>query len=195
MHNHQCANIACQMPRAKRYRHYCELLIFSGKMVLMSPANTWTELLRGRSLRVTRQRLAVLDVIAEHPHLSADAVHAAVSHQLPEITVQSVYTVLHDLTANQLLRRFDPRGLRPAMRRALMIITTTRSALCADASKTSTAPAEKLPALRPQRVWAWRSKRPTSSSEASAEPAPVTAVGSPPESPLPHTNNVLKEVI
>ena len=77
---------------------------------MMTTANTWTELLRGRGLRVTRQRLAVLDVIAEHPHLSAEAVHAAVSRHLPEITVQSVYTVLHDLTAQQLLRRFDPPG-------------------------------------------------------------------------------------
>lgn len=94
----------------KRRRHYCELFIFSGKMDVMTTANTWTELLRERHLRVTRQRLAVLDAIAEHPHLSAEAVHSAVVPQLPEITVQSVYTVLHDLTANQLLRRFDPPG-------------------------------------------------------------------------------------
>jgi len=94
----------------KRRRHYCELFIFSGKMDVMTTANTWTDLLRERHLRVTRQRLAVLDAIAEHPHLSAEAVHSAVVRQLPEITVQSVYTVLHDLTANQLLRRFDPPG-------------------------------------------------------------------------------------
>lgn len=76
----------------------------------MVMANSWSEALRGRGLRVTRQRLAVLDAIAERPHLPAEAVHAAVSRHLPEITVQSVYTVLHDLTAHQLLRRFDPPG-------------------------------------------------------------------------------------
>lgn len=67
-------------------------------------------MLRGRGLRVTRQRLAVLDAITDQPHLPAEAVHASVVRQLPEITVQSVYTVLHDLTAHQLLRRFDPPG-------------------------------------------------------------------------------------
>lgn len=76
----------------------------------MATANNWSEMLRGRGLRVTRQRLAVLDAIAEQPHLPAEAVHTAVARRLPEITVQSVYTVLHDLTAHQLLRRFDPPG-------------------------------------------------------------------------------------
>src|SRR5699024_7184670 len=110
IHRLQCANNACRNHGTKRRRHYCELFIFSGKMEVMTTANTWTDLLRERHLRVTRQRLAVLDAIAEHPHLSAEAVHSAVVRQLPEITVQSVYTVLHDLTANQLLRRFDPPG-------------------------------------------------------------------------------------
>lgn len=70
----------------------------------------WPELLRERGLRVTRQRLAVLDAVAHRPHHPAEAIHAAVTEQLPEITVQSVYTVLHDLTAHELLRRFDPPG-------------------------------------------------------------------------------------
>ncbi|GAA4915185.1 Fur family transcriptional regulator [Nesterenkonia rhizosphaerae] len=70
----------------------------------------WPALLRERGLRVTKQRLAVLDAVAENPHQPAEAVHAAVAQKLPEITVQSVYTVLHDLTAHDLLRRFDPPG-------------------------------------------------------------------------------------
>ncbi|WP_300342369.1 Fur family transcriptional regulator [Nesterenkonia sp.] len=76
----------------------------------MTTANDWPAALRECGLRVTRQRLAVLDAVADHPHLSAEAVHAEVARVLPEITVQSVYTVLHDLTAQQLLRRFDPPG-------------------------------------------------------------------------------------
>ena len=76
----------------------------------MATANTWTEMLRERGLRVTRQRLAVLDTVAENPHLAAEAIHSAVGRQLPDITVQSVYTVLHDLTGHHLLRRFDPPG-------------------------------------------------------------------------------------
>ncbi|GAA1103332.1 MULTISPECIES: Fur family transcriptional regulator [Nesterenkonia] len=70
----------------------------------------WPDRLRERGLRVTRQRLAVLEVVAAQPHKPADAIHSAVKEQLPEITVQSVYTVLHDLTARELLRRFDPPG-------------------------------------------------------------------------------------
>ncbi|WP_150462103.1 Fur family transcriptional regulator [Nesterenkonia ebinurensis] len=72
--------------------------------------HSWPETLRDCGLRVTRQRLAVLDAVAEHPHQPAEAIHAEVARRLPEITVQSVYTVLHDLTAHQLLRRFDPPG-------------------------------------------------------------------------------------
>ncbi|HIX00286.1 MAG TPA: transcriptional repressor [Candidatus Nesterenkonia stercoripullorum] len=70
----------------------------------------WPARLREQGLRVTRQRLAVLDVVARFPHHPADAIHSRVMEQLPEITVQSVYTVLHDLTARELLRRFDPPG-------------------------------------------------------------------------------------
>lgn len=70
----------------------------------------WPARLRARGLRVTRQRLAVLEVVSQHPHRPAEAIHSQVRHTLPNITVQSIYTVLHDLTAHQLLRRFDPPG-------------------------------------------------------------------------------------
>jgi len=80
-----------------------------GTLVGMT-SQDWPARLRERGLRVTRQRLAVLEVVEAHPHRPADAVHAAVRQQLPDITVQSVYTVLHDLTASELLRRFDPPG-------------------------------------------------------------------------------------
>lgn len=79
-------------------------------MVPMTTSYGWPESLRERGLRVTRQRLAVLNAVAENPHQPAEAVHITVARQLPDITVQSVYTVLHDLTAHQLLRRFDPPG-------------------------------------------------------------------------------------
>lgn len=76
----------------------------------MSSATDWPARLRECGLRVTRQRLAVLDVVESSPHHPAEAVHSKVKEFLPEITVQSVYTVLHDLTAHELLRRFDPPG-------------------------------------------------------------------------------------
>lgn len=70
----------------------------------------WPARLRERGLRVTRQRLAVLEAVSAQPHKPAEAIHASVRAALPEITVQSIYTVLHDLTARELLRRFDPPG-------------------------------------------------------------------------------------
>lgn len=76
----------------------------------MTTSHPWPETLRERGLRVTRQRLAVLEAVLRHPHQPAESIHAEVARVLPEITVQSVYTVLHDLTAHQLLRRFDPPG-------------------------------------------------------------------------------------
>ncbi|MDR8018787.1 Fur family transcriptional regulator [Nesterenkonia aerolata] len=79
-------------------------------MSITAEETDWSVLLRERGLRVTRQRLAVLEAVAERPHHPAEAIHGAVTAQLPKITVQSVYTVLHDLTAHQLLRRFDPPG-------------------------------------------------------------------------------------
>ena len=76
----------------------------------MTTTFDWTQALRERGLRVTRQRLAVLEAVSAHPHQSAEAIHGKVAQALPVITVQSVYTVLHDLTSQGLLRRFDPPG-------------------------------------------------------------------------------------
>ena len=65
----------------------------------MSPEQleeAWTTGLRARGRRVTKQRLAVLHAVQEHPH--------------PAITVQSVYVILADLTDIDLLRKFEPPG-------------------------------------------------------------------------------------
>lgn len=78
--------------------------------MLVETTTDWPAQLRDRGLRVTRQRLAVLDAVALNTHRPAEAIHSAVTERLPEITVQSVYTVLHDLTAHELVRRFDPPG-------------------------------------------------------------------------------------
>ncbi|GAA4379563.1 Fur family transcriptional regulator [Paeniglutamicibacter cryotolerans] len=66
--------------------------------------------LRDHGLRVTRQRLAVLNVLENHPHSSADAVITKVHSELPDLSMQSVYNVLNDLTGLGLLRRFTPPG-------------------------------------------------------------------------------------
>lgn len=72
-----------------------------------APADDWATALRSAGRRVTRQRLAVLDAVERSPHSTADDVVTAVRGELADITVQSVYVVLSDLTASGLLRRLE----------------------------------------------------------------------------------------
>jgi Fur family ferric uptake transcriptional regulator len=71
-------------------------------------------LLRGAGLRVTRPRVAVLEVLAEHPHADTATVTEAVRARLGSVSTQAVYDVLHALTAAGLIRRIEPAG-RPAL--------------------------------------------------------------------------------
>ncbi len=66
-------------------------------------------LLRGAGLRVTQQRLAVMDALGRHPHAGADVVIAAVRETRP-VSHQAVYDVLHTLTDQGLVRRIQPAG-------------------------------------------------------------------------------------
>src|SRR6218665_3455671 len=65
-------------------------------------------LLREGGLRVTEPRVAVVNALADRPHASADAVHSALGDLLPEVSLQTVYNVLNDLTDNGLARRIEP---------------------------------------------------------------------------------------
>ena len=68
-----------------------------------------TALLRGVGLRVTQQRLAVLDALAQHPHAGTDVLIAAVRETRP-VSHQAVYDVLHTLVGQGLVRRIQPAG-------------------------------------------------------------------------------------
>ncbi|MBT1001196.1 transcriptional repressor [Paenarthrobacter sp. DKR-5] len=68
----------------------------------------WDAALRAAGRRVTRQRLAVLGVLERTPHLEAEAVLREARHALPDLTLQSVYVILTDLTNSGLLRRIEP---------------------------------------------------------------------------------------
>lgn len=68
----------------------------------------WSGRLRALGRRVTRQRLAVLGVAHDHPHSSAEEIAELVRRELPTISTQSVYVVLTDLTALDLVRKFEP---------------------------------------------------------------------------------------
>ena len=66
--------------------------------------------LRDRGIQVTAQRLAVLRVVSEHPHTSADAVADAVRTEIGAISLQSVYDALNLLVTEGLIRRIQPAG-------------------------------------------------------------------------------------
>ncbi|QIX26755.1 transcriptional repressor [Nocardioides sp. JQ2195] len=67
-------------------------------------------LLREKSLRVTRPRVAVLNALADHPHADADSVARAARAELGSVSTQAVYDVLRALTEAGLVRRIEPAG-------------------------------------------------------------------------------------
>ncbi len=76
----------------------------------MRPAPDFSQLLRDAGLRVTRQRLAVLDALVELAHADTESVISAVRRDLPEVSHQAVYDSLRTLTAAGLARRIQPNG-------------------------------------------------------------------------------------
>lgn len=73
-------------------------------------AHTAEELLRQRGVQVTAQRLALMRVVAEHPHATADELGDEVRAQLGAISRQAVYDSLGVLVDKQLIRRIQPAG-------------------------------------------------------------------------------------
>ena len=69
------------------------------------------ELLRSRGLRVTRPRLAVLEVLdTNHGHLDVEQITAKVRGRLDSVSIQAVYDVLGALSRAGLARRIEPAG-------------------------------------------------------------------------------------
>ena len=75
-------------------------------MVLMNSE----ERLRTRGLRVTRPRLAVLEVLGEGGHLEVDQITQLVRERLESVSTQAVYDVLGALARAGLARRIEPAG-------------------------------------------------------------------------------------
>jgi len=68
-------------------------------------------MLRSRGLRVTRPRLAVLEILdANHGHLDVEQITARVRTRLDSVSVQAVYDVLGALSRAGLARRIEPAG-------------------------------------------------------------------------------------
>ena len=66
--------------------------------------------LRAAGLRVTAPRQAVLGVLAEHPHATADAVATEARARLGSVSTQAVYDVLAACVDAGLVRRIEPAG-------------------------------------------------------------------------------------
>lgn len=66
--------------------------------------------LRGAGLRVTAPRLAVLDVLADNPHATADVVARRTREKLGRISTQAVYDILAACAEAGLVRRIEPAG-------------------------------------------------------------------------------------
>jgi Fur family transcriptional regulator, stress-responsive regulator len=66
--------------------------------------------LRSRGLRVTRPRLAVLEVLAGGGHLEVEEITARVRERLDSVSVQAIYDVLGALARAGLARRIEPAG-------------------------------------------------------------------------------------
>jgi Fur family ferric uptake transcriptional regulator len=73
----------------------------------MSPGE---ELLRTHGLRVTRPRLAVLDVLTQGGHLEVEEITQQVRERTDTVSTQGVYDVLGALSRAGLARRIEPAG-------------------------------------------------------------------------------------
>lgn len=66
--------------------------------------------LKEQGLKVTVQRLAVLEALTQRPHATAEEIEMAARGQLGVISRQAVYDALATLTSSGLLRRIEPAG-------------------------------------------------------------------------------------
>ena len=66
--------------------------------------------LRNGGLRVTGPRLAVLSVVTEGGHMTAEQVALAARERVGAVSTQAVYDVLGALTRGGFIRRIEPAG-------------------------------------------------------------------------------------
>lgn len=75
-----------------------------------TPTDVLRSTIRGSGLKATGPRVAVLDVLQQAPHSSAEQVFAEVRKSLSGTSSQAVYGILAAFTGAGLARRFDPPG-------------------------------------------------------------------------------------
>ena len=69
-----------------------------------------TQTLREHGVRVTAQRLAIMQVVSERPHATADELTEDVRAIIGSISRQAVYDTLGVLVEKNLVRRIQPAG-------------------------------------------------------------------------------------
>ncbi|KQY64398.1 MULTISPECIES: Fur family transcriptional regulator [unclassified Nocardioides] len=74
------------------------------------PRTDPTVMLREKSLRVTRPRIAVLEALTRHPHADVDTVARVAREDIGSVSTQAVYDVLRVLSDAGLVRRIEPAG-------------------------------------------------------------------------------------
>ena len=98
----------------------------------VEPAADIVHQLRDAGLRVTAPRVAVLQVLAEHPHSTAQDVARLTRSRLGSVSTQAVYDVLAAFTEVRLVRRIEPassgRGKSSANRAGSPAMSETRTA-------------------------------------------------------------------
>jgi len=72
--------------------------------------STGEKLLREHGLRVTKPRLAVLEILTEGGHLEVDEIARRARARLDSVSTQAVYDVLGALSRAGLARRLEPAG-------------------------------------------------------------------------------------
>ncbi len=78
--------------------------------MVREPATDGATMLREAGLQVTAQRLAVMRVVSERPHSTADDIFSAVTGQIGAISRQAVYDALAALCDRGIFRRIQPAG-------------------------------------------------------------------------------------
>ncbi|GAA0501139.1 transcriptional repressor [Paractinoplanes deccanensis] len=68
------------------------------------------DLLREHGLRVTKPRLAVLDILTEGGHLDVEEIAQRARVRLDSVSTQAIYDVLGALSRAGLARRLEPAG-------------------------------------------------------------------------------------
>ncbi|MGW6443422.1 Fur family transcriptional regulator [Lentzea sp. NPDC055074] len=71
------------------------------------PADDPVAALRSVSLRVTRQRIAVLTALRQHPHADVEHLGRIVREDLGSVSTQALYDVLAALADARLVRRLE----------------------------------------------------------------------------------------